>query len=248
MIKRAVIVLFVLSLAFSVTINALPNQAKANLQYAMVIEHDVALYSDASCRYVKFYLPYSYFVKIIEVGTDYSRVTYMDDMDNCPRCEGYVKNIYLDFSFDAPENPYPQVTVTAISDEVLFSDLANKKPKEVILSNNKAVYFGNITYEGEKFFYVYAQNQVGYVRENGFSQLELKEHPLAPKKTPLDDTKLTPTSTKDTKTNTSLLSEKSYQPMIIILIVLSALLLLYFILRQSPQKAEHSFYRDEDDF
>lgn len=247
MIKRTLIVLLILCFALSTTITSTSPQAKASLQYAMIIDHDVALFSDASCRYVKFYLPYSYFVKIIEIGTDSSRVTYMDDMNDCPRCEGYVKNVYLDFSFDTPQNPYPQVTLTAISDEVLFSDLNSKKPKEVILSNSKAIFFGKMFYEGENYLYVYSQNQVGYVRENGFTKLTLQNHPFAPNDE-LPSEIQADNPQKEIKNNSSLLKENSYQPIIIILVIISALLLLYFILRQNPQKSEHSFFKDEDDF
>ncbi len=139
-------------------------------------------YSDYGLSMIKFYLPYTYFVKVVDAQAEVTRVIYMDGQSNIPLREGYIKTCDL-FLFDGePTNPYPEVNIKITSDEVLFADSQKQYPKTVLTSGDLAVYYGDLTDGNEKFCYVYCNGYVGYVRKSAFAPFEIPRHslPLTP--------------------------------------------------------------------
>lgn len=248
MIRRTLIVIIISSI-FAAGAALFPaTRARADeVKFAMVVSDDAAFYADAGCEIIKFYLPKSYFVKVVSAYGDVSRVIYMDDGSDYPMREGYVKTVDLDFSFASPSAPYPSVTLTACSDEVLFSGTDKSQPKTVIASGSHATYYGSITVSGEKLLYVYANGFIGYVRESGFAPYEVGLHPLYDSLfAPAESSSAVGDSSSESVGGAGKLNVP-YTAIIFGVIIVFALLLMFFILKPDASKASsNSFFGDDD--
>ncbi len=145
-------------------------------EYARVLNENTPFYSDPNCKILKFYLPYSYFVRIIKTGTEYTRVIYMENA-LAPAREGYVKTADLYVCDYLPENPYPQLKLTLKNDEILFSNPAEGDALVVLTAGNCAYYYGETQIGGDSFYYVFSGVYVGYVRKDAFYAHSLAPHP-----------------------------------------------------------------------
>lgn len=116
-------------------------------------------------------------------------VLYMDNDNSLPAREGYLKTCDVFLFDDIPNSPYPQVTITLNSDEILFADSKKQYPKTVLSAGTTAIYYGTLPQGTEHFYYVYANGYIGYVRKGAFKPFELSAHEL-PLELPKDSTQL----------------------------------------------------------
>lgn len=245
--KKLIFITLIILTAF--TINTPKSSAKASVNYAMVITENACFWSDASQKYLKFYLPYSYFVKVVTVGAEYSRVIYMDGDKNHPECEGYVKTSDLNFEISPSDSPYPKLTLFCETSDVLFSDVEIKSPLTVINKNTQAIYYGEITHDAENYVFVYANGYAGYVRKSAFSSFSLPTHESLAELISRNESEK---STNGSQPN-EIKSENTFDVFgvktIIIAVALIVLLcFIYVILRPDKSlKSEHSFFKDYDE-
>ncbi len=244
--------LIIIILSLCLTLITLPKKrlAFASENYAMVIAENVSFYSDASHKFEKFHLPYSYFVKVIEIGAEYSKVLYMDDSKNYPQSEGYVKTSDLNFSVSPNSNPYPKITLNCEISDVLFSNAENLTPLTVINQNTQAIFYGELEINGENYLYVYANGYAGYVRKSSFSDFTVPTHESLKSLISTNPEGSSDVSTSvPTDIDTEVISDNQMIKTIIFAIILVLVLcFIYIILR--PDKAlskEHSFFKDFDD-
>lgn len=214
-------------------------------RYAQVISDDCAFFSDASLKIVKFYIPKTYCVKIVSVGVESSRVVYLDDAPNLPKAEGYVLNVCLNFLDEKPDVCYPDITLTSLSDEVIFGDFDLKKPKAVIDAGSSANFFGEIVIESDTYLYVYVNGYVGYMRKGCFSPFSIPENPIIVK---------APEVNYDEERESSFLNErdnddknlKVSEILIIAVMVVAGLTLIFFILKPNKnQKRDEIGFSDD---
>ena len=170
--------LIAILIIFFISITAVPQTVKAQTAtYAMVITNEAYLYADASGTMVKYILPKSYFVFVKESFGELARVCAMQGFSDCPEVEGYVKLVDLKFFTEVPQTPYLNFSLTANSDEVLFSDSNATKPKTVIAKGSIAKYYGEYFLNNQKYYYVYANGYIGYVRSTCFDEPLIALHP-----------------------------------------------------------------------
>ncbi|MBR4419611.1 MAG: hypothetical protein IKT32_01910 [Clostridia bacterium] len=156
-----------------------PTKVKASeIKWARIVSDKTPFYSDYSCSMIKFYLPKTYFLKVVNAGNDLTRVIYMDDSDELPFREGYVKTCDLELFDGVPQNPYPEIEIQLLSDEVLFADSNKQYPKTVLSANSTAIYYGELDQNGESFYYIYSNGYLGYARKNAFKPFEIPPHEL----------------------------------------------------------------------
>ena len=210
-------------------------------EYAQVVTDDCAFYSDASLKFVKFILPYSYYVKIISVGAETSRVIYLDDDFSCPPAEGYVKNVCLNFTLTPESALYPKTLVSLKTDEVIFGDLSLKTPKAVISAGSQAKFYGEIKTEGVNYLYVFVNGYVGYIRKDGFFSyvLPVNEISLTIENEDNDEQSFSITEDNDTKQKF-----KTSEVIIVAVIIIVGLTLIVFALKPNSKKSYKQF--DDD--
>ncbi len=209
--------------------------------YARIVTNDCAFFSDASLKIVKFYLPETYAVKIVSVGAECSRVVYMDGSFLYPMAEGYVKNICLSFLDEEPAVIYPSVSLTVISDEVIFGDTGLSQPKAVIPAGSNASYYGNIKLGGNDYEYVYVNGYIGYMRKDCFAPftVPLNELPVEP---PIEDFD---SSTGSPKPENPQGNFSTSEILVIAVIVIAGLSLMFFVLKPTKEKPKTGFNDDD---
>lgn len=215
-----------------------------NFSYAQVIADDCAFYSDASLKIVRFYLPKTYAVKIVSIGTECSRVIYMDDAFYCPFTEGYVKNVCLSFLNEAPKTISPTVKLTVNCDEVIFADSFISQPKAVITALESGFYYGEITIGAASYVYLYISGYVGYMRKDCFNDYAIPENPVileTPPEIPTNNTESSYVTVYSEKQNFS-----TAETLIVAVIVIAGLSVMFLVIsKNSRNKDEKTYFEDE---
>lgn len=217
-------------------------------EYARILNDNTVMFADPNCTIAKFNLPYSYFVKVLAVNEYSVKVSYMDGKNNMPACIGYIKTAdYYTFDY-IPDSPYPQVTLTVLSSEVLFSDKAGQTPKTVLSEYATALYYGYVVTEGVEFYYVYSNGFVGYVRKNAFINTQIPPHTI-----PIESV-----SSEELSADNSIFSQQQTTPaateldavlktIVIIAVSLVALSVVYLLFRPNAKVKDIALTKDYDD-
>ncbi|MBP5373175.1 MAG: hypothetical protein J6Y44_03215 [Clostridia bacterium] len=243
--KRTAAFFVVLLILFSAIPSGAALGARAEgFSYARVVSDNAVFYSDAALAITRFYLPKSYFVKIVSIGVESSRVIYMESNDH-PAAEGYVKNADLYFTSQTPTEPYPALTLTVAVDEVMFADVSRTQPKCVLSKNSLEYYYGEIVSAGETYLYVYSLGNVGYVKKSSFQDYSLPLHPTFVEQT--EQTSAPDTSKSDSSNTPSPVgSVTTAQVIIIALLIVGVLCMLFLLLRpEQKYKNKDAYYDDE---
>lgn len=244
--KRTAAFFIILSIAFSLSFGDAARTADAeSYTYARVVSDGAVFYSDAALAFARFTLPKSYYVKVVNIGIESSRVIYMES-NALPIAEGYVKNADLFFTDQTPIDPYPSLTLTVAVDEVMFADVSRAQPKCVLAKNSVAYYYGEIISAGETYLYVYALGNVGYVKKTSFEDFSVPMHPsyaIETENTSVED------STKSSYSKEELSSVGTVttaQVIIIALLIVGVLCMLFLLLRPEQKLRKKDAYYDED--
>ena len=219
-------------------------------QWARIVNENTPLYSDQSLTMIKFYLPRSYFLKVVNAQEQSTRVVYMDGRIGLPLKEGYVKTCDL-FLFDGiPSNPYPELELTVITDEVLFSDTNKQYPKAVLTQGSVATYYGQLNVNNENFCYVYCNGYVGYVRKSAFATFEIPPHSLPLNEQSSQDEESSNESTVSTQPQNSIPAiDSTMKIVIIIAVAITCVSVIYLLFKPKPTTDfKIATWRDEDDF
>ncbi len=244
--KKLILVALIVCATFNTTYTI---KANAQVTYAMVVTEKAYFYSDQSCKIVKFQIPYSYYVKVVSVGNDVTRVIYQDDSSLMPLAEGYIKNVDLNFNFQPTVSPYPQQTLCLKCDEVIFSEPNKTTPKAVLSSQTNAMFYGYTQIDGEDFCFVYAQGLVGYVRLSSFENFSLPLHPdeILLHQTN-DNTSVQQSSSTNQNVNENSTSSSQSQ-IIIIFVVLCVLLIVVYLVLQPNKKLnfENNIFNENEE-
>lgn len=224
-----------------------PESVKAE-SYAMVISDNCPLYWDQSLKTVKFYLPKTYFVKIISFGVEYSKVSYLDDGLDYPETVGYINNQCLDFSLAPDEIIYPHVTLTLKNDDILFLDAEKTQPKSVIKSNSQAVYYGEIALDNELYIYCYTQGFVGYIRKSSFADFIIADNPKYAELLESSKSQSPSLSNTDSQPTTETQTAKNNVSTYVIfgIAMLVVLVIIYVIVHPEKNKNQTSFFGNDE--
>ena len=213
---------------------------------AMVVTDDAYLFSDASAVYPRFVIDKGYFVTVTDRLGELVRVRFMDNADDCPAVEGYVKLSALSFYEKEVSSPYPLVTVRLICDEVLLYDLTGRRPRSVISAGSAARYYGAASEDGIDYVYVYVNGAVGYLPLSSFEpfQVPLTEEYIsaAASKEPSSS------SGEDISVYAPAKNEKedAFTVIIAALVIIVALTVLYLVVRPDKNKGKPVLYNDEE--
>ncbi len=128
--------------------------------YACILQEDTFLYSTPDEGRGLFLLPTTYYVKLLDYGTQYCRVEYLYDDSQVKKLVGYVKTSRLTFVDYLPKRPYFYLTfdLNYRIDEALMesSDFLT----EITLS---CTYYGDYKIGSKTYCYVLRGEAFGYV-------------------------------------------------------------------------------------
>ena len=139
--------------------------AEEALQYAVAATPDVWFYSAEDEESGLFLLPYSYYVKVLQRGTVYSAVQYLDDVAPYKSITGYCRTDALTFVNFIPERPYLrcEIKVSYLVDNPSGA-LMGKGTFDKI--EKSFVYYGTSYLGTARYFYVFADGVFDYVPAN----------------------------------------------------------------------------------
>lgn len=239
-----------LFVAISVCLNFTPQTADASSPYRRIITNDTPFYSDKNGTDLLFYLPYTYYVKVIEdnVGT-LCHVEYCGE-NGVTAIDGFVPSSALFNDGLIVENPYPNVKVLTIDTSVLYSDLLSTDPIQYLFKDRQLDYYGFITAPDNSIvFFVGYNGKLGYVKETDVYPFTIENHKneltfLPPPQEDLPSSEDVQTTQQSSMPDNFL----SLRIIIISCLLLAGLIALFVALSKRPKNAPTTTFYDENEF
>lgn len=243
--KNIIVVTLIFAMIFSVSFNTQTAAgAGFNTLYMRVITDDTPFYSDKNGTDLLFYLPYTYYVKILNADTVMAHVECYGDNGSLT-LDGYAPT---DMLFDdglSVTNPYPAVTVRTANSTVLYSDSTLSSAVQYIFAERNLTFYGKT--EGENGINLYCvgyNNRLGYVTETDIYPFVLPTHP---NELTFLETEQPPA---DNKTEPSDDGSDLYSLRIVIIacLISAGVIALLVALKRKPKAETAVGYYDENDY
>lgn len=244
------------ALFFALLLTALPLAGvtaahAAETKYGRALHADIGFYKDNAGSELLFFLPYSYYVKVLVEGEPYSLVECHNADGKTTKIVGYVLTENLYFDGTLPMNPYLDLAVSLRRDAFLYSDRNCTEKLTKLFYNDKNLnndlfrYYG-YAYDaaGEMVYYVEFFYDYGYLKADDAFSFTVPNHP---EPIPTFD----PVEPDPPETNTDVIQANGgisgMQIAVICCIVLAGIFVVAFLFRPSPKKKRDTYF-DESDY
>lgn len=127
--------------------------------YACILTDDVYLYASSNERSGLFLLPRTYFVKTLDIQTDFTKVEYSTDTETSKKLTGYCKTSQLTFVDYVPTQPYFYSTF----DVTYRLEDGNANYPFLTEITVTCSYYGEYPIGSETYCYVLRDGAFGYV-------------------------------------------------------------------------------------
>ncbi|MBQ9485744.1 MAG: hypothetical protein IJU83_02785 [Clostridia bacterium] len=218
-------------------------QAESSDVFLRVITDDTPFYADKSDDAPLFYLPYTYYVRIIDRGEIFCHVEYGKSGFTI---DGFVPTDKLFSDGLAVENPYPDIYAETAATAVLYKDAGLSESSQYIFSGRKMYFYGNgLSPQGETVYFVGYNGKLGFVKESELLPFEIPLHPneltfITPEPEPEQPQKQPDTTPAE--------SVFSIRVAIFAVLGLAGVIAFIFALRKKPKTAPAASYYDENDY
>lgn len=145
-------------------------------EYARVITEDTPFYVNLIDDTPLFYLPYTYYVKIISYADGFYHVSCYDSV-GLTALDGYVPKDYLFFEEVDVPSPYVDLKLTTNDTAVLYSDCNLSSPLLYLFPGRQLTYYGRLNLDGETLLFVGYNDKLGYVKEQNVLPFLIPNHP-----------------------------------------------------------------------
>lgn len=236
-----IVLIFLFSLSFNVYSEY---TVKAESEYLRVINHETPFYSDLSQSEPLFYLPYTYYVKVLETGVNFTHVECYGT-GNTLALDGFVPTQMLYKDELLITSPYLEKKITTISTAVLYSDVSLTNPIQYLFASRELNYYGEThSLDGEILFYVSYNNKLGYVKESQIYPFVIDNHPneltfLSPPTQPEENIQ--------TENNSSV-ALTTIRIVVISFLILAGAIALYAQNKNKGGECNYSGYYDENEY
>lgn len=150
-------------------------KAEEKTQYLRVIASDVPFYAYKADDSPLFYLPYTYYVRVIENG---ERLTHVEFGNDGYTIDGYVPNDKLYYDGLQVNNPFPYTEVFTAQTATLYKDAALTVPVQYLFEARQLyLYGGYVSTQNQPVYYVCYNNKLGYVKEDDITPFVIPNHP-----------------------------------------------------------------------
>ncbi len=223
--------------------------ATTSSPYGRVINDTTPFYSDPTSTNLLFYLPYTYYVKIIGEMGDFYHVEYGGYSDN-PVIDGYVPKNALYFDEQKVTSPYPSIQINSSTSCTLYDSTMMNIPIKHIFKNRTLMPYGiNYAPNGSVIYFITYNDTLGYVYENQITPFTLENHenPL----TFLENNSVKPPITNSTETKKDEKNNEflSLRIVIIVCLVFAGLIALFVGVKNATKKrTDFSSYYEENDY
>lgn len=213
-------------------------------EYLRIITDDTPFYADKGAETPLFYLPYTYYVRVLSRGELFSHVEYGS---GGAAIDGFVPTDKLFYDGLSVETPYPDVKTLTANTAVLYKNAALTDTVQFVFEGRELYLYGKYpSSQGKILYYVGYNGKLGYVKEEDILPFTIKNHPNeltfiksepetepAPEKTP-DETE------KDTTLNLRIA--------IFAVLGLAGVIALIVAINKKPKSAPAASYYDENDY
>lgn len=242
--KKKILSLVILSV-FALISFAPVRVAKADGQtYLRVIDQETPIYSEKNAENLLFYLPYTYYVKVLE---DTSPLCHVEcfAQNGTLAIDGYVPKDRLFRDGLEVTSPYLSLTVTTVTSTVLYKDANLTVGIQYLFEDRPLTYYGYLpSADGSRCFFVGYGTKLGYVLESAVSPFSMPTHPNELTfLTPEPEQNETPLEQPPVATQT-----KELRVIIIACLCLAGIFALVVALKNKPKKATESGYYDENEY
>ena len=222
------------------------NTAFAETEYYRIITEDTPFYKNISDPEPLFFLPYTYYVKVLDKGDAYAHVECKPNA-NTPAIDGYVPTEMLFNDGLSVTEPYVNLSLKTLSTALLFENFTLSTPLQYVFAEREMVYYGKyVLQNGIIAYYVSYNNRLGYVKESDVYPFIINNHPneltfitTENPSTPQPETPQTQTDKND------MLSLKI---IIIGCLIFAGIIGLIFAVKHKPLKSPAVTFYDENDY
>ena len=192
--KKFIFTLLFCAMVFNSCFCVATNSFAYEDNYGRVVTEGVGFYKNPNPTDLVFYLPYSYYVKVLEVGEPYSLVEVYGKNDQGVTLDGYVLTSEILLDNYGIERPFLDLTVTTATTTNLYADANLSRISRSIFEGRKLTYYGYILDDfGGYIYFVKYNDQTGYVKESAIAPFTVPLHeipviiesPEPPEETPL---------------------------------------------------------------
>lgn len=225
-----------------------PKITLADSLYLRVITEDTPFYAEENESSLLFYLPYTYYVKVLGYGSAYTHVEIYGNA--FAAIDGFVPNGALFSDGLEVKNPYPEITLTTAHTCVLYADAALKNNVQYVFSARNMDYYGSLTVSGSETLYFVGYNgKLGYVKESDVLPFSVAAHPNELTFLKPDPSEEPNDNEKPADTGEQTASDETVKWIIIgCLGAAGVVALLTAFSKKRPEKKAAAGYYDENDF
>lgn len=228
----------------SPAVNALNVYADEGGEYLRIITDDTPFYADKSAETPLFYLPYTYYVRILSRGELFSHVEYGS---GGAAIDGFVPTDKLFYDGLSVENPFPDVKTLTANTAVLYKTAALSDTVQFVFEGRELYLYGKYSSpQGKILYYVGYNDKLGYVKEEDVLPFTIANHPneltfLPPEPTPAPEPEQTEDETKKD-------SVFNLRIAIFVILGLAGVIALILALNKKPKPSPAASYYDENDY
>jgi hypothetical protein len=151
-------------------------KASSNEVYARIITHDTPFYKSPFDENPTFYLPYTYYVKVLNYQQDLAHIECYGD-GNITAIDGFVPTEYLYIDNLEVTSPFVVLELTTVETAILYEDSSLLVQSQYIFKDRKLNYYGQLTSNGITLYYVGYNSKLGYVKESDVYPFSIPPHP-----------------------------------------------------------------------
>ena len=218
--------------------------AYADALFARITTENTPFYPTESSTQPLFYLPYTYYVKVLRSGEQFTHVECYGDGDTAA-IDGFVPTEMLFFDGLSVQNPFVVLQLTTVNTAVLYEDAALTKQTQYIFENRKLNYYGFVETSSGKAYFVSYNDRLGYIKETDVYPFSIPNHPN-------ELTFLTPEVPETPPIENSPQQSGSdffgLKVAIIICILFAGVVALFFALSKRPDKKIAATYYDDNEY
>ncbi len=149
---------------------------KAQSKYLRVINHSTPFYKNATDSVELFFLPYTYYVEILDTVGDFYHVEVFG-LGELVALDGFVPKSALFDDGLTVEHPFLTLSVYTCETAVLYADIQLSTPIQYVFPERELAYYGSILTPSGNAFFVEYNGRLGYVKEQCVLPFSIPNHP-----------------------------------------------------------------------
>ena len=239
--KRFILVIFVLAVVFPPFLIAGASSVKATGELRRVITDDTPFFSSTTSNTPLFYLPYTYYVRVLGDTGVFCHVEVYGDFES-PALDGFVPSEMLFSDGLSTATPFLSLSIRTASTAVLYADSTLTQPLQYVFADRNMKYYGKISSTQGIAYYVSYNDRLGYVKEESVYPFTIPNHPneltfLIPE-TP-------PEEPKEEAINEDFFGLKI---IIIVCLIFAGVIALFVALGKKPNTSHAPSYYDDNEY